>query len=176
MNFVRTLLASCLSLAALNAAQAAVSTDQAARLGTSLTAIGAEKAGNADGSIPAYQGGLLTPPASYQSGASMRPDPFASDKPLLVIDGKNAEQYKGQLTATTLELLKRYPSYRVDVYPTHRSVALPQAVLDNTRKNATAANSQEGGTAVDNVLPGIRSPFRRAAPRPCGTSCCAIRA
>ncbi|MGE8323871.1 MAG: DUF1329 domain-containing protein, partial [Pseudomonas sp.] len=46
MNFVRTLLASCLSLAALNAAQAAVSPDQAARLGTSLTAIGAEKAGN----------------------------------------------------------------------------------------------------------------------------------
>ncbi len=159
MNFVRTLLASCLSLAALNAAQAAVSTDQAARLGTSLTAIGAEKAGNADGSIPAYQGGLLTPPASYRSGASMRPDPFASDKPLLVIDGKNAEQYKGQLTATTLELLKRYPSYRVDVYPTHRSVALPQAVLDNTRKNATAANSKEGGTAVDNVLPGIPFPI-----------------
>jgi len=159
MNFVRTLLASCLSLAALNAAQAAVSPDQAARLGNNLTAIGAEKAGNADGSIPAYQGGLQTPPASYQSGASMRPDPFASEKPLLVINGKNADQYKGQLTATTLELLKRYPSYRVDVYPTHRSVALPQAVLDNTRKNATGAKSQEGGTALDNVLPGIPFPI-----------------
>lgn len=159
MTFVRTLLASCLSLAALNAAQAAVSPDQAAHLGTNLTTLGAEKAGNADGSIPAYQGGLLTPPASYQSGASMRPDPFASEKPLLVIDGKNADQYKGQLTATTLELLKRYPSYHVDVYPTHRSVALPQAVLDNTRKNATGARSQEGGTAVDNVLPGIPFPI-----------------
>lgn len=159
MNFVRTLLASCLSLAALNAAQAAVSPDQAARLGNNLTAIGAEKAGNADGTIPAYQGGLQTPPASYQSGASMRPDPFASEKPLLVIDGKNADQYNSQLTATTLELLKRYPSYRVDVYPTHRSVALPQAVLDNTRKNATGAKSQEGGTAVDNVLPGIPFPI-----------------
>ncbi|PTV60153.1 DUF1329 domain-containing protein [Pseudomonas putida] len=159
MTFVRTLLASCLSLAALNAAQAAVSPDQAAHLGTNLTTLGAEKAGNADGSIPAYQGGLLTPPASYQSGASMRPDPFASEKPLLVIDGRNADQYKGQLTATTLELLKRYPSYHVDVYPTHRSVALPQAVLDNTRKNATGARSQEGGTAVDNVLPGIPFPI-----------------
>ncbi|WP_129932727.1 MULTISPECIES: DUF1329 domain-containing protein [unclassified Pseudomonas] len=159
MIFVRTLLASCLSLAALNAAQAAVSPDQAAHLGNNLTTLGAEKAGNADGSIPAYQGGLLTPPASYQSGASMRPDPFASEKPLLVIDGKNADQYKGQLTATTLELLKRYPSYHVDVYPTHRSVALPQAVLDNTRKNATGARSQEGGTAVDNVLPGIPFPI-----------------
>ncbi|WP_409262161.1 DUF1329 domain-containing protein [Pseudomonas putida] len=159
MIFVRTLLASCLSLAALNAAQAAVSPDQAAHLGNNLTTLGAEKAGNADGSIPAYQGGLLTPPASYQSGASMRPDPFASEKPLLVIDGRNADQYKGQLTATTLELLKRYPSYHVDVYPTHRSVALPQAVLDNTRKNATGARSQEGGSAVDNVLPGIPFPI-----------------
>ncbi|MFT2159204.1 DUF1329 domain-containing protein [Pseudomonas putida] len=159
MTFVRTLLASCLSLAALNAAQAAVSPDQAAHLGNNLTTLGAEKAGNADGSIPAYQGGLLTPPASYQSGSSMRPDPFASEKPLLVINGKNADQYKGQLTATTLELLKRYPSYHVDVYPTHRSVALPQAVLDNTRKNATGARSQEGGTAVDNVLPGIPFPI-----------------
>ncbi|MFJ4067825.1 DUF1329 domain-containing protein [Pseudomonas sp. NPDC089996] len=159
MNYVNTLLATCLSLAALNAAHAAVTPDQAAKLGKSLTTLGADQAANADGSIPAYQGGLLTPPASYQSGASMRPDPFASEKPLLVIDGKTAEQYKGQLTATTLELLKRFPTMRVDVYPTHRSVALPQAVLDNTLKNATSARSQEGGTAVDNVLPGIPFPI-----------------
>ncbi|ANY87756.1 MULTISPECIES: DUF1329 domain-containing protein [Pseudomonas] len=154
-----TLLASCLSLLALNVAQAAVSSDQAARLGTSLTSVGAEKAASADGSIPAYQGGLVTPPASYQQGASMRPDPFASEKPLLVINAANAEQYKAQLTATTLELLKRFPSFQVDVYPTHRTVALPQSVLDNTLKNATGARSQEGGTAVDNVLPGIPFPI-----------------
>lgn len=154
-----TLLASCLSLLALNVAQAAVSSDQVARLGTSLTLVGAEKAASADGSIPAYQGGLVTPPASYQQGASMRPDPFASEKPLLVINAANAEQYKAQLTATTLELLKRFPTFQVDVYPTHRTVALPQPVLDNTLKNATGARSQEGGTAVDNVLPGIPFPI-----------------
>ncbi|BBR54672.1 MULTISPECIES: DUF1329 domain-containing protein [Pseudomonas] len=154
-----TLLASCLSLLALSVAQAAVSSDQAARLGTSLTSVGAEKAASADGSIPAYQGGLVTPPASYQQGASMRPDPFASEKPLLVINAANAEQYKAQLTATTLELLKRFPTFQVDVYPTHRTVALPQPVLDNTLKNATGARSQEGGTAVDNVLPGIPFPI-----------------
>ncbi|KAB0763476.1 DUF1329 domain-containing protein, partial [Pseudomonas aeruginosa] len=37
---------------------AAVSADEAAKLGTSLTPLGAEKAGNADGSIPAWTGGL----------------------------------------------------------------------------------------------------------------------
>jgi len=159
MNYVRTLLATCLSLAALNSAYAAVSPAQAANLGNTLTGIGAEKAANADGSIPAYQGGLVTPPASFKSGDSMRPDPFAGEKPLMVIDGKNADQYKSQLTATTLELLKRFPTFHVDVYPTHRTVALPQPVLDNTLKNAVGARSEAGGAAIDNVLPGIPFPI-----------------
>ena len=37
---------------------AAVSADEAKQLGTTLTEFGAEKAGNKDGSIPAYTGGL----------------------------------------------------------------------------------------------------------------------
>ena len=37
---------------------AAVSPEEAAKLGTSLTPVGAEKAGNADGSIPAWTGGI----------------------------------------------------------------------------------------------------------------------
>ena len=37
---------------------AAVSADEAAKLGTTLTPLGAEKAGNADGSIPEWTGGL----------------------------------------------------------------------------------------------------------------------
>ena len=37
---------------------AAVSADEAAKLGTTLTPLGAEMAGNADGTIPAWTGGL----------------------------------------------------------------------------------------------------------------------
>ena len=37
---------------------AAVSPDEAAKLGNTLTPVGAEMAGNADGSIPAWTGGL----------------------------------------------------------------------------------------------------------------------
>ncbi|MCX7080556.1 MAG: DUF1329 domain-containing protein, partial [Pseudomonas sp.] len=106
-----------------------------------------------------YKGGLTTPPASFKPGDSMRPDPFADEKPLLVIDGKNVDQYKGLLTATTVELAKRYPTYRIDVYPTHRTVSLPQAVLANTLKNATDAKSLNGGLAIDNVLPGVPFPI-----------------
>jgi hypothetical protein len=140
-------------------AQAGVSTEEAAKLGTSLTGVGAQMAGNADGSIPAYKGGLTTPPASFKAGDSMRPDPFADEKPLLVIDGKNVDQYTGMLTATAVELAKRYPSYHINVYPTHRTVALPQSVLDNSRKNATGAKSLEGGLSIDNVLPGVPFPI-----------------
>lgn len=159
MKFVQTLLAASLAMAIGAQAQAAVSTQEAAKLGSSLTLVGAEKAASADGAIPAYAGGLTTAPASFKAGDSMRPDPFASEKPVLVIDGKNVDQYKGMLTATTVELAKRFPTFRVDVYPTHRTVALPQAVLDNSVKNASGAKSLEGGLAIDNVLPGVPFPI-----------------
>ncbi|MNF27165.1 hypothetical protein D3C84_78140 [compost metagenome] len=159
MKFVKSLLTASLIRSATIDAQAAVSSQEAAKLGESLTLVGAEKAGNADGSIPPYNGGLTTAPAGFKTGDTMRPDPFAGESPLLVINGGNVDQYTGLLTATTVALAKRYPSYRIDVYPTHRTAALPQAVLSNSRKNATAAKSLEGGVAIDNVLPGVPFPI-----------------
>lgn len=159
MKFVKTLLVTTLALTVTGAAHAAVSPDQAAKLGTSLTGVGAEKAGNADGSIPEYSGGLTTAPASYQKGSSFRPDPFAGETPRVVISGKNAAEHASKLTATTQELLKRFPSFRVDVFPTHRTVALPQRLLDNTAKNAVGTKSLEGGVALENALPGVPFPI-----------------
>ena len=58
-------------------------------LGKSLTPLGAERAGNADGTIPAWEGGLTQPPAGWtpQQGYI---DPFPGDKPLFTINGGNA--------------------------------------------------------------------------------------
>ena len=159
MKFVKSFLAAVPLMALGIDAQAYVSSQEAARLGTSLTWVGAEKAGNADGSIPPYSGGLTTAPSSFKAGDSMRPDPFAHEKPLLVINGKNVDSYKGMLTATTVALARRYPGFRIDVYPTHRTASLPQAVLDNSRRNATAARSLNGGIAIDNVMPGVPFPI-----------------
>ncbi|MCY1282046.1 hypothetical protein D3C84_441280 [compost metagenome] len=156
---LKSLLATTLAVAVTSAAHAAVTPDLAAKLGTTLTAVGAEKAGNADGSIPEYQGGLTTPPAGFKQGSSFRPDPFAGEAPKLVITGKNAAEYAGKLTASTQELLKRYPSYRVDVFPTHRTVSLPQRLLDNTAKNAVNTRAVEGGVALENALPGVPFPI-----------------
>lgn len=80
MKFVNSLLFSALTVALAGAAHAAVSPDEAAKLGSSLTGVGAEKAGNVDSTIPAYTGGLTTPPAGYQSGSSFRPAPYVADK------------------------------------------------------------------------------------------------
>ena len=53
----KTLFAATLAVLG-TSAMAAVSPEEAARLGKDLTPIGAERAGNKDGTIPAWDGGL----------------------------------------------------------------------------------------------------------------------
>ena len=176
MNYAKTLLAGAL-LAALGTAHAAVSTEEAKQLGTTLTRVGAETTANADGTIPAYTGGLTTPPASFKAGSSIRPDPYASEKPRLTITATNMAKYEGQLTAGARALLKKYPKYRIDVYPTHRSVALPDRVLDNTVGERDAR--QHPGRRSEHLpapSAATRSRSRRPATRRCGTTCCATLA
>lgn len=141
------------------AAQAAVTPEEARALGTTLTAVGAEKAGNKDGSIPAYNGGLTTPPAGYKAGDGIRPNPFAGEKPKFSIDAKNMAQYAGSLTEGTKALLQKYPTYRVDVYPTHRSVAFPKYVTDNTVKNAVKAKTLNEGRSIEGAHAGFPFPI-----------------
>lgn len=159
MRLFKNVLAASLAALIAGHVQAEVMPQEAAKLGSTLTFVGAEKAANADGSIPAFTGGLTTAPAGFKAGESLRTDPFADEKSILVIDGKNADQYKNQLTAVTYELAKRFPSFRVEVYPTHRSATLPKTLLDNSVKNATGAKALEDGNAVENALPGVPFPI-----------------
>jgi hypothetical protein len=154
----RTIIAAAIA-ALCTPAFAAVSADEAKQLGTTLTPVGAEKAGNKDGTIPEYTGGLKEMPASFKKGSGIRPSPFENEKPRLVIDGKNAAQHADKLTEGTKELLKRYPTMRLDVYPTQRVVALPSKLLANTAKNATNAKSVNGGLGVEGMLPGVPFPI-----------------
>jgi len=107
------------------------------QLKTTLTPLGAEKAGNKDGTIPAWTGGY-TNAAGFKNGGR-RPDPFANEKPLFSISAKNMDQYADKLTDGVKAMMKKYPSYRIDVYQTHRTAAAPQWVYDNTYKNTTRA-------------------------------------
>lgn len=162
MKFFTSLSATLLVLAAAPQSHAAITADEARQLGNTLTAIGAEKAGNADGSIPKYEGGLTTAPAGYKKGDGLLPDPYAGDKPLYSITGANAAQHAGQLTAGAQALLKRHPGYRIDVYPTHRSAAMPKYVQDNTASCATTASTSDNGQSMKGCLAGFPFPLPKS--------------
>ncbi|MEC9340303.1 MAG: DUF1329 domain-containing protein [Pseudomonadota bacterium] len=123
---------------------AKVSPEEAAQLGmpeddTPLTPVGAERAGNADGSIPPWTGGITTPPPGYVKGG-WYVDPYADDQPLFTIDVSNYKQYEDKLTPGTIALINRYPdTFTVPVYPTRRSAAYPEWFYEGSIYNATHA-------------------------------------
>ena len=112
-------------------AQAKVDAVQAARLGADLTPLGAERAGNAAGTIPEWTGGV-TPPAHYQPGMH-HPDPYAGDQPLFRITAEDVERNRNLLAVGLVDLLERNPDYYVRVFPTRRSASAPQRIYDATR-------------------------------------------
>ncbi|MBM7060263.1 DUF1329 domain-containing protein [Pseudomonas sp. UL073] len=127
---------------------AAVSPDELATLGTSLTPVGAERAGNADGTIPEWTGGLPQNAAAVD-GKGFLADPFANEQPLFVITAANADQYKDRLGDGQLAMFKRYAdSFRMPVYPSHRSVAMPQEVYAAARISAEKVSLVEGGNGL----------------------------
>ncbi len=132
--------------------------EEIARLGKDLTPLGAEKAGNADGTIPAWDGGITTPPASYKEGDHYV-NPFAGDKVLFTITGENVSKYEDKLTPGQVALLKTYPSYKMLVYPSHRSASYPQRIYDKTKENAGTAKTVDNGYGVTGTTNGIPFPF-----------------
>src|SRR5579863_2791496 len=140
----------------------AVSPQDAARLGADLTPLGGEKAGNADGSIPAWTGGLKSPAdagfPNYHS-PDHYPDPYASDKPLFTITAANMAQYAAKLTEGHKALLKAYADYKMVVYPAHRSGASPQSVYEATKRNATTARLVPDGNGFTGALGGTPFPI-----------------
>ncbi len=148
-----------------HSAHAVVSAEEAAQLGTTLTEFGAEKAGNADGSIPAYTGGIDKATGYDPATATRYVDPFKDDKPLYSVTAENMAQHDALLAPGSKILLKSFPGFRIDVYPTRRSMRYSAAVLQNTVKNATTARlaGKVAGDAIEGVdvgnLPHAGIPF-----------------
>ena len=133
-NTRAALLASAFLLAAPVLTNGAMA-ESAADLGKTLTPLGAIKAGNADKTIPAYEGGIATPPAGYKPGDHLA-DPFASEKPIAKISAANMAQYADKLTEGQKAMLTRYPEFYLNVYPTHRTAATPKVIEDAAIANA----------------------------------------
>lgn len=137
--------------------QAKVDAEQAARLGQDLTPLGAERAGNAAGTIPEWTGGFQ-PPEGYAAGQH-HPDPYAEDQVRFVINSSNLAEYAALLPAGLHRLVERTPGYQLRVYPTRRSVANPQRIYEATRENATRATLISGGNGIEGAYAGIPFPI-----------------
>jgi hypothetical protein len=139
------------------AAAAKVPAADAARLGKDLTPLGAIRAGNAEGTIPAWDGGITRPPAGFRPGTHPA-DPYPEDRPLFTISAADAERHASKLSPGQLAMFRRYPdTWRMPIYPTRRSAAYPQRIYDAIVANATTAEALAGGNGVANAA--ISSPF-----------------
>ncbi|ANY87793.1 MULTISPECIES: DUF1329 domain-containing protein [Pseudomonas] len=148
-------LATAVLLALSGQAFAQITADQAARLGKDLTPLGGEMAGNSDGSIPSYTGGLAQPPVGWSATGGYS-DPFASEKPLFTITAANLAQYKDKVTPGMQALLTKYPNFKMPVYPTHRTAMVPAVIAAKVKQEAP--NVQLNGFGVSN-LNGTTTPF-----------------
>ena len=160
MNFRVSVFAVVVAMTLCAGAEAGVSAEEAAKLKSELMPLGGERGGNADGSIPAWEGGYTEVPAGYRAGTA-RPDFFAGEKPLYSISAENMEGYAQKLTDGVKGLMKKYPKFRIDVYPTHRTAAAPQWVYDNTFANATRAHLTGEGYSFEGAYGGVPFPITR---------------
>ncbi|MES2820264.1 MAG: DUF1329 domain-containing protein [Pseudomonadota bacterium] len=147
-HFGRVALVALIAQFAVPQALAKVGADQAARLDKDLTPLGAERAGNAAGTIPAWDGGLAQSASAFDPAKGYK-DPFAADQPLFTITAANAAQYKANLSPGQLAMLERFPdTWKLPVYPSHRSASYPQRVYDAVKGNAQTARLIEKGNGI----------------------------
>lgn len=138
----RKSLLAVLGLSALSVAtvQAELSDAELAELGienTKYTPVGAIRAGNADGTIPAWSSTPIPIPEGRVEGTW--PDPFADDKPLFTITADNYTEHQDKLTAGQIGMFKQYPeTFRMHIYPTRRTAVADKWVYEATLKQAKA--------------------------------------
>jgi hypothetical protein len=111
---------------------------------TTLTPMGAERAGNAAGTIPAWTGGMTTVTEGWNPETTLPPDFFADDALLYTVNSSNMAQYASLLSEGVQTLMQKQ-GFSLQVYPTHRTAAAPQWVYDNISQNAGRATLDPAG-------------------------------
>lgn len=132
---------------------------QATKLGSELTASGADPSGTPDG-IPAWAApNPMLPGWAY---GKKRVDFFRykSDKPVYTIDAGNVDQYADKLSPGQLQVVKTVKGYKMDVYPSRRTCGTPDFAAENTRKNVGFAKlAADGASLQEAYVPGIPFPI-----------------
>ncbi len=153
MKLIKTMCAIGVVAAGMSAGNvvAKVSQDEAAKLGNEFTPVGAIKAGNAEGTIPEWTGGMKEAPAGYVSGKPYV-DPYAGETPKFVITKDNMAQYAEKLSDGQKAMLSTYATYTMPVYETHRNIAYSDELAEYAKINATNAEMIDGGNGLKNVV------------------------
>lgn len=133
--------------------------DERQHIGSKYAPWGAELMGNADGSISAFSGPPTVPDTYNPSTPGLRPDPFADDRPLFSITADNMSQYSDKLSEGIKAMFRRYPSYRMDIYPTRRTASYPAFYLENARKNLDSCKTLNEGLGLTGCYAGTPFPF-----------------
>ena len=136
-----------------------------ARLGNELTPMGSPRAGNAAGTIPAWDGGLTREdwPAGYSPG-DRHPNPFPDDRPQFVITGENYQEYADQLSVGQIATFERYPeTYFMRVYPSRRSASFPERTYEMSIANASTAELVANGEGIEDAAEGFPFPIPQNA-------------
>ena len=69
------------------------------------------------------------------------------------------EKYKANLTPGQMALLKKYPGWKMQIYPSRRSAAFPKGHYGETLANATKTKLAPGGNGVTGTNGGIPFPI-----------------
>ncbi|HEX4872480.1 MAG TPA: DUF1329 domain-containing protein, partial [Nevskiaceae bacterium] len=159
-------------------AQAAVSAAEAAKLGKELTAVGAIRAANAEGTIPEWTGRKnftaeqqAYTPADLERLRKEEPQRLeqtleeqagaAAVKVIAEITKANMGQYAAKLTDGHKALFNQYPNYKMKIYPSIRSGFFSDEIEKATIANATSA-SLEGTDSVKNAKLGFPFPIPKS--------------
>ncbi len=98
---------------------------------------------------------IMKPIDTYDKEGNSYPDPFHDDKILLEINSDNYLNYIDNLLTTgQIEMFKSYPdTFKMKVYKSRRSCAVPIEVTELTTKNAILTDNGEGLEGVVGSIP-----------------------
>ena len=133
---------------------------EADRLNDDLTPLGAERGGNADGTIPPWTGEYIDIPESYEGPGYFYPDPFPEDEPLFTITADNVDEHADNLTTGLMGMFKTYPeTFKMNVYKTRRTATYPEWYYENIYEISQTARLEEGGRGVLDAKAAIPFPI-----------------
>lgn len=163
-KFLSILCFAAISALTAQVAHSAPTDAEIASLGGELTPVGAQRAGNADGSLPAWSGGTAVPQGDWSYGKA-RGDfwKHKGEKPILTIDVSNVDQHAARLSPGQVAMIKQMKGYEIRVYPAHRECSYPDFVLENTKTGAKISKiAADGWSLEDAKLPSVPFPVPKS--------------